>query len=155
MYSASLLETKTTKKLALLWCSIFIIFQAAGCSRPAPTNQPATGYYDESIIHEAYLNHRSDIFVEASGVVVKVLDDDNVAPRHQRFIVRLDSGQTVLITHNIDIAPRVVDLQVGERVYFRGEYEYNDKGGVIHWTHHDPAAQTLGGWLEYRGKKYY
>jgi hypothetical protein len=91
---------------------------------------------------------------QAEGVVVKVLADDNDGSRHQRFIVRLASGQTVLIAHNIDIAPRVQGLSVGDTVSFSGEYETNNKGGVVHWTHRDPSGRHAAGWIRHRGQTY-
>jgi hypothetical protein len=92
--------------------------------------------------------------VEASGVVERVLPDDNSGSRHQRFIVRLASGQTLLIAHNIDIAPRVAGLARGDTVSFSGLYEANDKGGVVHWTHHDPSGRHSAGWIEHEGHRY-
>ena len=53
---------------------------------------------------------RHDLEVEGRGHVVRVLADDRQGARHQRFIVRLASGQTLLIAHNIDVAPRVQGL---------------------------------------------
>ena len=89
---------------------------------------------------EAYENQASDLQVRGSGVVEKILADDTKGTRHQRFILAMESGQTLLVAHNIDLAPRIADLKVGDRVAFFGEYEWNRKGGVIHWTHHDPGA---------------
>lgn len=92
--------------------------------------------------------------VEGKGTVVKILKDDNNGSRHQRFILRLDSGQTVLVTHNIDLAPRIEVLNEGDTVIFKGEFVSNDKGGVIHWTHLDPQGRHEGGWLKRNGKVY-
>ncbi len=89
-----------------------------------------------------------------SGKVIKLLRDDNVGNRHQRFIIKLSSGKTLLIAHNIDIAPKVTPLQEGGVIKFCGDLETNDKGGVIHWTHHDPHNRHVGGFLEYNGKRY-
>ena len=92
--------------------------------------------------------------VQSGGEVIRVLSDDNEGSRHQRFIVRLSSGRTLLIAHNIDLAPRVASLRVGDTVSFNGEYEWNDRGGVIHWTHRDPQNRHQAGWIEHRGKRY-
>ena len=105
-------------------------------------------------ITKAYVNERGGSAMEGSGTVVKLLGDDSLGDRHQRFILRLPSGQTVLVAHNIDIAPRVEPLAVGDTVEFRGEYEPNDKGGVIHWTHHDPQGHHAAGWLKHGGRTF-
>jgi hypothetical protein len=92
--------------------------------------------------------------MQGRGTVTRVLADDNDGDRHQRFILRLDSGQTLLIAHNIDLAPRVAGLKEGDVVEFNGGYEWNDKGGVIHWTHKDPRGQHVAGWLKHQGRTY-
>jgi Protein of unknown function (DUF3465) len=92
--------------------------------------------------------------VETTAVVEKVLKDDRSGSRHQRFIVKLPSGQTLLISHNIDIAPRVEGLARGDTVSFSGIYEPNSKGGVVHWTHHDPSGRHAAGWIEHHGHRY-
>ena len=99
-------------------------------------------------------NWRSGEQARGSGTVSRILSDDNDGSRHQRFIVRLSSGRTLLVAHNIDLAPRVRSLQVGDTVEFYGEYETNDRGGVIHWTHHDPRGSHVGGWIEHKGRRY-
>ena len=105
-------------------------------------------------VADAYQNQLSDIQVSGSGNVSRILSDDNKGSRHQRFILRLSSGQTLLVAHNIDLAPRLNTLENGDEVQFFGEYEWNSKGGVIHWTHHDPGGRHIGGWLKHNGRKY-
>ncbi len=105
-------------------------------------------------IGRAFASGASDVQVEGEGTVIRVLPDDLNAPRHQRFIVELASGQTLLISHNIDIAPRIDELKMGDDVSFSGEYVWNDKGGVIHWTHHDPKGKHVAGWVTHNGRMY-
>jgi hypothetical protein len=102
----------------------------------------------------AFASRARDIQVEGEGKVIRILPDDLNGPRHQRFIVQLESGQTLLITHNIDIAPRIDELEVGDSVRFNGEYVWNEKGGVIHWTHHDPRGRHVAGWVKHNDKTY-
>ena len=96
---------------------------------------------------------RSGDWIEITARVKKVLKDDRRPPRHQRFIVVVDGGGTLLVAHNIDLAPRV-PLAVGDEVRIRGEFESNDKGGVVHWTHGDPGGRRPGGWIRHEGKQY-
>lgn len=117
---------------------------------------PSAPLSDQGVaaIAAAYRAQRGDIQVMAEGVVTKVLRDDLDGSRHQRFLLRLANGQTLLVAHNIDLAPRIDDLRAGDSVAFYGEYEWNNQGGVIHWTHHDPAGRHVDGWLRHRGQTY-
>jgi Protein of unknown function (DUF3465) len=92
--------------------------------------------------------------VSGTGKVSRILADDSMGSRHQRFILTLGTGQTLLIVHNIDLAPRVAGLATGDTVTFHGEYEWNAQGGLIHWTHHDPQGRHPDGWLEHKGRHY-
>lgn len=105
-------------------------------------------------VPQALGQQHSNTQVTGEGIVQKVLPDDNQGSRHQRFILALPSGQTVLVAHNIDLAPRIAGLQVGDTVAFNGEYEWNPKGGVVHWTHHDPAGRHPDGWLRHAGRTF-
>ena len=109
---------------------------------------------DQQKIMQAYQQQISNIQVQSKGEVKAILADDNDGSRHQKMILKLENGLTVLVAHNIDLAPRVEGLRKGEIVEFYGEYEYSPKGGVIHWTHHDPQAKHVDGWLKYQGKSY-
>lgn len=104
-------------------------------------------------ILQAFDNGESDLWIEANGTVQRVLSDDSEGSRHQRFIVRLPNDHTILIAHNIDLAQRV-PLAMGDPVSFYGEYEWNDRGGVVHWTHHDPQNRRDGGWVRHKGTTY-
>lgn len=108
----------------------------------------------EATLQRAFDTHREGFWVEASGRIVRMLADDREGSRHQRLIVMLGTGQTLLIAHNTDIAPRVERIEAGDRLRFRGEYVWNAQGGVIHWTHHDPGGTEIGGWLEHQGRRY-
>jgi len=107
----------------------------------------------DALLSRAFTNRLSNIPVAGQGVVSRVLADDNDGTRHQRFILRLGSGQTLLIAHNIDLAPRLSSLKVGDAVSFKGEYVWNAKGGTVHWTHRDPAGRHQPGWLEHKGQR--
>jgi hypothetical protein len=106
------------------------------------------------VLERAFRDGSSNIQVEGQGVVTRTLSDDNDGSRHQRFILRLASGRTLLVAHNVDLAPRIDPLREGDTVRFFGEYEWNDKGGVLHWTHHDPDGRHPAGWLEHNGRRY-
>jgi hypothetical protein len=82
-----------------------------------------------------------------------LLTDDNDGSRHQRIVLQLRNRATLLIAHNIDLAERV-PAGMGDRIKFRGMYEWNELGGLVHWTHHDPHGIEDGGWIFYRRKRY-
>ena len=106
----------------------------------------------DSALSIAFDEQKSGIQSQGNGIVIKILLDDNDGSRHQRFILKLNSGQTLLIAHNIELAPRLADLREGDIVAFNGVYEWNSKGGVIHWTHHDPSGRHVPGWLKHKGQ---
>ncbi len=108
----------------------------------------------DDAIRSVFNEQRSGIQVVGEGVVSKLLPDDNDGSRHQRFILTLSSGHTLLVAHNIDRAPRIASLREGDSVTFNGVYEWNAKGGVIHWTHLDPGGRHEAGWLKHAGQTY-
>lgn len=114
---------------------------------------PNAGASNQTLLR-AFDEGRSDVWLESQGEVDRLLADDNKGSRHQRFIVRVAPERTVLVSHNIDLAPRIDALEAGDRVLVRGEYEWNERGGVIHWTHHDPDGRRAGGFIEHEGKRY-
>jgi hypothetical protein len=138
---------------------------AAAASRPdaaAPRSEvvagsrspPSAGDCDDNSLTAAYQKHQSRVKVCGHGVIAKVLRDDTQGIRHQRFVVRLPPGQTVLVAYDFDLAPRIDGLRTGLPVEFVGEYEWNGQGGVVHWTHRDPEGHHSPGWIRYAGKQY-
>ena len=106
-----------------------------------------------STAQQVYDRSNSGEWIEGVGIVCRLLADDNEGSRHQRFILDRRNGQSLLIAHNIGIAER---LQVGmsDRVKFRGIYEWNELGGLVHWTHHDPTGIEDGGYIEFRRRRH-
>lgn len=98
----------------------------------------------------AFKSRRSGFPVGSHGRLVRIMDDDREGVPHQRFILEPRTGQIVLVSHNLNLAERV-PLSVGDDVEFHGMDEWNVRGGIIHWTHDDPAARRAGGWLRHEG----
>jgi hypothetical protein len=113
-----------------------------------------SNFANSTSLDEVYKNHKSNVQIKGSGKVIRILSDDNQGSRHQKFILKLSTGYTILIAHNIDIAPRVNSISKGDIVQFYGEYEWNKKGGVVHWTHKDPNGHHIDGWLKHNGSTY-
>jgi hypothetical protein len=128
--------------------------QDAGTGSSTAHSTSTTAKGADQALAAAFDNQRSNVQVQGSGQVTKILSDDNDGSRHQRFIVGLASGHTVLVAHNIDLADRVDSLRTGDRIEFYGEYEWNAKGGVVHWTHRDPQHRHVDGWVKHNGHTY-
>lgn len=92
-------------------------------------------------------------WIEGYGIVRRLISDDNEGFHHQRFVIDMRNGQTILIAHNIDLAKRV-PVGMGDRIEFRGMYEWNNLGGLVHWTHCDPQGVEVGGYVKFRSKVY-
>lgn len=135
----------------------FPTLKQEGTTTPFPASEWTKGgtsrytLTDLTVLENAFSQQTSNLQILVLGRVIRVLSDDTTGDRHQRFIVELSNGQTLLVAHNIDIAPRLDGLQVGEELYVYGEYDWNAEGGVLHWTHHDPSGGHTDGWIEWRG----
>lgn len=141
------------RTLALL----FALFLAGGLApRPVPAAPPAVEAPARPglSVRQAFERRRSGVWLEARGAVSRLLRDDLEGRRHQRFILLLADGLTVLVSHNIDLAPRV-PVRRGDAVEVFGLYEWNKRGGVIHWTHRDPKGRRQGGWILHKGEKFH
>ncbi|QDV06373.1 hypothetical protein Poly30_18820 [Planctomycetes bacterium Poly30] len=117
---------------------------------PAPKQRD-----DTALIRQLFNGMVSDRQVEAEGEIVHILPDDTDETPHQLFLVELSNGITLKISHNTKVAP-YVPIKKGDTIRFYGEYEYNSKGGVVHWTHRTQGTTNKHphGWLLHKGKKY-
>ena len=136
--------------LPLLIVAVLVIYQYYQAGNEAVDAGLQTG---GDAVEQAFAAQRSDLWLETRGRVIRVLRDDNEGARHQKFILQLDGGHSVLVAHNIDLARRI-PAREGLSLTVRGRYEWNDRGGVIHWTHHDPDGREQGGWIEVGDVRY-
>lgn len=140
--------------------SLLLTLALCACEKPVPhpevsrnielTQQANSA---NASVERAFAEKQSDVQVSGKGIVVKLLADDKKGSQHQKFLVKINTQQTLLFAHNIDLAARV-PVQVGDEISFSGEYVYNPKGGVVHWTHRDPRGQHVAGWLLVHSQKY-
>lgn len=130
-------------------------FTAQPESTPAgsPIPQREERFSGRDTLLEAARDRRSDLLVEVDAPVAGLLADDREGSPHQRFVLQVGQNLTVLVAHNLELADRV-PLERGDRVTVRGEYEWNAKGGVLHWTHDDPAGQHPAGFVRHEGRLY-
>ncbi len=107
---------------------------------------------DASLV-EAQNQHAKNVNVTATARVLRLLPDDRQGSPHQRFLLRTSAGSTVLVAHNISLA-QYIPLKEGDYVTVSGEYIWNEKGGVLHYTHHATNSRHRGGYIEYNRQKY-
>ncbi|HXN57449.1 MAG TPA: DUF3465 domain-containing protein [Candidatus Angelobacter sp.] len=110
---------------------------------------------DDAAIVSDFHNHQSSVEVTADATVVRLLADSTSSTgTHERFIIKLSSGDlTIEVEHNISIAARA-PVKEGDHVIVHGEYIWNSQGGLIHFTHHDPQGTHEGGYIQAGGTTY-
>ena len=123
--------------------------QQSGGSAAPPSSSP--GEYSAAA---AAVGHESGSQITVQGRVVRILPDDRDQSPHQRFIIATNNGKTLLIAHNLTLAPRLEGLVVGDVLVVAGEYQWNAQGGLVHWTHDDPQRRHAPGYIEWRGRRY-
>jgi hypothetical protein len=145
-------NSRPLKRLMILAVLILAAVLIRQYLEPGPITEE-TDSSGAMTVEQATADGISGVMIEVRGEAIRLLPDDNEGSRHQRFIMETPSGQTILVSHNIDLAKRV-PLSTSDRITLYGQYEWNDRGGVVHWTHHDPAGRHQGGWIEHRGQRY-
>ena len=144
--------SKASRQKQRIWLIIAFIIVGYAASQFSP--ELAYKLPPPTTIEQAYSDQRSDVQLEVTGTVSKLLADDLDGNRHQKFIIKLTSGLTILVAHNIDLAPKIPNLKLADKITLYGEYEWNSQGGILHWTHHDPTRRHPDGWIEHQGQRY-
>jgi hypothetical protein len=116
--------------------------------------QAASAAESGDAARRAFAQQARGRMLRVSGRVERILADDRDGSPHQRFIIATEGGPTLLVAHNLDLAPRLDGLAAGDQVTVYGEYEWNPQGGVLHWTHDDPAGRHAAGYIQWQGRKY-
>jgi beta-mannanase len=144
--------SKESRQKQRIWLIIAFIIVGYGASlySPQQTDQPAPQQNADQLFEQQQSNNQ----LEVTGEVIKLLTDDHVGKRHQRFLIKLETGLSLLVAHNIDLADRIESLKEGDIVTVYGEYEWNERGGVLHWTHNDPNKRHIDGWIKHQGRTY-
>lgn len=127
-------------------------------TRSSPTRSAPTTAFSRTV-RDLFHSRISNAWVETTGRVEKILPDDtdtrDNSDKHQKFLLLVPGDITVLVAHNISTAPRV-PIRQGDSITLRGEYEFTEKGGTIHFTHkpkyNSRNAQT--GYIEFKGTRY-
>jgi hypothetical protein len=110
-------------------------------------------------VFDAWRAARSRVEVTASGSVARVLGQrEGPSGMHEGFLLHLRGGAgrglTVRVEDNTDITGPI-PLRAGDDVVVRGEYIYDSRGGIIHYTHRDPRARHPAGYVRVNGRIYY
>jgi len=133
----------------LLACAVSL----AGCASTATSGDDPNG-----AVYSAWAQHRSRVEVTASGSVARVLGSRRgPSGVHEGFLLHLRGaagrGLTVRVEDNEDLTGPI-PLQTGSDVEVRGEYIYDPRGGIIHYTHRDPRFRHPAGYVRVDGKVY-
>src|SRR5579883_2992874 len=87
--------------------------QASG--RITPLKWKDDAKLDDREVLAAQKSNLKDVHVTCTAIVRKILPDDRVTSPHERFLLELSNGSTVLVAHNISLAPYIL-LHEGDRV---------------------------------------
>jgi Protein of unknown function (DUF3465) len=131
---------------------LLAVLLLAGCA-------PGPGADSNAGVYEAWRAQRSQVEVTASGSVARLLGlRRGPSGLHEGFLMHLrgDAGHglTVRVEDNVDITGEI-PLAEGDAVEVRGEYVYDSRGGVIHYTHHDPRGRHPAGYVRVGEKTFH
>ena len=133
--------------------SVLLLVAFAGCSGGG------TDTASNAAVYDAWRAQRSRVEVTANGSVARVLGDrSGPSGMHEGFLLHLTGsegrGLTVRVEDNTDITGPI-PMRSGDEVQVRGEYIYDPRGGIIHYTHHDPRGRHPSGYVRVNGRVYF
>jgi hypothetical protein len=118
-----------------------------------PTDAGGVWPVSDTQIIEDQDQHRSKVEVTLSAPVERLLPDDTQGNPHQKFLLGISNGTTVLVAHNTKLAPHI-PIHEGDLVTIHGEFVWNKKGGLVHYTHHSTSRHHQSGWIQCNGLQY-
>ncbi len=124
---------------------------AVACA--APTDTSSNG-----AVYDAWRFHRSRVEVTANGAIARIFGArEGPSGTHLGFLLHLAGseghGLTVRVEDNLDLTGPI-PLDEGEAAIVRGEYIYDSRGGLIHYTHRDPRGRHDAGYVQAGGRIY-
>ncbi|HIP75819.1 MAG TPA: DUF3465 domain-containing protein [Psychromonas hadalis] len=110
----------------------------------------------DGVDHITYLfnNQRGGEMVSSLGRIIKLLEDQTSPYLAQLILIRLNSGQKLIIKHNLKASTKIADLKVGEMIKFKGVYRWNSRGGMVVSTFENKQHPKRSGWVKFADKTY-
>lgn len=109
---------------------------------------------DNARLLNAFEQGRTGVWISGHGTVAQLIGDETIAGEvHQRMVVNVADSLDLIVRHTVENSERVPVAQ-GDTVAFQGRYEWNGRGGVVGFTHHDPEQPGGGGWVRHEGTTY-
>lgn len=143
-------------KIGLLALVLVLGFESSSFARKKPRrddNNYGSIQNDQQIVEAVAKRRRMHYIQGADMPVIQLLPDDLKGSQHQKFLVRLSSGDQIMVVYNLDLCPKV-PLRVGDLVDAGGEFIWTNRGGLLHWVHYDPKAKRPHGYVAVGGKAY-
>ena len=107
----------------------------------------------EAVVEKAFYDRQSDLMVEVTGTVFQMASQNASNAGYQEFRMKLPSGQLLTIVHENKKGQRL-PLEANDTVTVRGQYYWNELGGIIKGTQRDKSMERMHGWIEHEGVRY-
>ena len=135
-----------------------IALALSACAQSATSTGTTGVTSDNGAVYDAWRAGRSHIEVIANGSVARMLGTHRGrSGNHEGFLLHLSGsagrGLTVRVEDNVDLTGPI-PLSEGQDVVVRGEYIFDERGGIVHYTHRDPRGRHISGYVLVDGKFY-